>query len=121
MAKLEQLVEYTAKAYGLNGEFKLGPISHPPTVNTSDEVDYAIAAATDIVGHNQVNGSCEAMLTSEDFAYFLEKVPGCYGFIGNGKQPDHSHIGLHNTKYDFNDEILPIGAAYFIQLLIINN
>ncbi len=121
VAKLEQLVKYTAKAYGLNGEFKLGPISHPPTVNTSDEVDYAIAAATDIVGHNQVNGSCEAMLTSEDFAYFLEKVPGCYGFIGNGKQPDHSHIGLHNTKYDFNDEILPIGAAYFIQLLIINN
>ncbi|NMS01629.1 amidohydrolase, partial [Vibrio parahaemolyticus] len=64
-----------------------------------------------------VNPSCEAMLTSEDFAFFLNKVPGCYGFIGNGTEEQGCSVGLHNKAYDFNDRLLPIGAAYFINLI----
>lgn len=115
--QLSQLVYHIAEAYGLSAEFKLGPISHPPTINTANEVSKAVLAAKNIVGEEKVNASCEAKLTSEDFAFFLEKVPGCYGFIGNGKYSDNSHIGLHNNKYDFNDDILHIGASYFVQLM----
>lgn len=118
--QLETLTEHIAKAYDMTADFKLGPISHPPTVNTENEANYAAQAAKQIVGENAVNASCEALLASEDFSYFLEKVPGSYGFIGNGRQADNSQVGLHNCKYDFNDSILPIGAAYFIQLIINN-
>ncbi|QXO15745.1 M20 aminoacylase family protein [Vibrio ostreae] len=115
---LTQLVEYSAKAQGMSAEFKLGPISHPPTVNTPDETALAIKAAQAVVGADKVNPGCEAKLTSEDFAFFLEKVPGCYGFLGNGSGEHGTRcVGLHNKGYDFNDNLLPIGAAYFIQLV----
>ena len=59
---------------------------------------------------------------SEDFAFMLEKVPGCYVFIGNG-DGDHRAVGhgmgpchLHNPCYDFNDHLLPIGASYWAHL-----
>ncbi|AVF75661.1 M20 family metallopeptidase [Vibrio alginolyticus] len=115
--RLEQLVAHSAKAHGMQAEFKLGPISHPPTVNTENETRRAIDAAAQTVGAERVNPSCEAMLTSEDFAFFLNKVPGCYGFIGNGTEEQGCSVGLHNKAYDFNDRLLPIGAAYFINLI----
>ena len=116
---LQQLVEHTAKAYGMQATFELGDITHPPTVNTEKETAYAIAAAQQIVGAEKVNPSCEAKMTSEDFAYFLNEVPGCYGFIGNGTEEEKAGcgVGLHNNTYDFNDDILAIGAAYFIELI----
>ncbi len=115
--RLEQLVVHTGKAHGMKAEFKLGPVSYPPTVNTEAETACAIAAAQQTVGKEQVNPSCEAMLTSEDFSFFLNEVPGCYGFIGNGTREDGCHVGLHNKAYDFNDKLIPIGAAYFINLV----
>ena len=51
----------------------------------------------------------------EDFSFMLEKVPGCYLFIGNG--PGEGGCMLHNPNYDFNDEILPVGATYFSRLV----
>jgi len=52
---------------------------------------------------------------AEDFAFFLEKVPGCYVWIGNG--PGEGGCTLHNPHYDFNDEIIPVGAAYWVELV----
>ena len=114
---LETLTLNMAKSFGMTAEFKLGEISHPPTVNTTNEANYAAQAAANVVGSENVDASCKAMLTSEDFAFFLEKVPGCYGFIGNSSETSKQTIGLHNKTYDFNDNILPIGAAYFINLM----
>ncbi|WJG23259.1 M20 aminoacylase family protein [Vibrio furnissii] len=118
VARLAQLVEHSAKAHGMRAEFKLGPISHPPTVNSAEETAQAIVAAQKTVGAAHVNPSCEAKLTSEDFAFFLNQVPGCYGFLGNGAGENGTcGVGLHNKAYDFNDNLLPIGAAYFIHLI----
>ena len=55
------------------------------------------------------------MMGAEDFSFMLEKVPGCYLFIGNG--PGEDGCMLHNPHYDFNDEILPLGASYFSRLV----
>ncbi len=52
---------------------------------------------------------------SEDFAFMLQAKPGCYVFIGNGT--GDKAVGLHNPHYDFNDEILPIGASYWARLV----
>jgi metal-dependent amidase/aminoacylase/carboxypeptidase family protein len=54
-------------------------------------------------------------LASEDFAFFLRERPGCYAWIGNG--PTGEEAGLHGPHYDFNDEILPAGAAYWVRLV----
>ena len=51
------------------------------------------------------------MMGSEDFSYFLQKVPGAFAWIGNGNSES-----LHNPRYDFNDEILPIGSSFLVEL-----
>ncbi|KIP76077.1 MULTISPECIES: M20 aminoacylase family protein [Vibrio] len=115
--QLETLTTNIAAAFEMEAHFSLGPISHPPTINTCPETQSAITAAISVVGRQKVNSECQPLLASEDFSFFLQKVPGCYGFIGNGTNEGNETIGLHHKRYDFNDRILPIGAAYFISLL----
>ncbi|QIW14921.1 peptidase M20 [Pasteurellaceae bacterium RH1A] len=112
IAQFEQLVPHLALAFGMEAEFRLGKISHPCTENTPSETQQAIDAAKAIVGENQVQENVEPLMASEDFACFLTQVPGCYGFIGNGDSEE-----LHNSRYNFNDNIIPYGAAYFAQIL----
>ncbi|OIN08532.1 M20 aminoacylase family protein [Oceanisphaera psychrotolerans] len=117
ITRLETLVPNLAKAFEMEAEFRLGPISHPPTVNTPAETAMAVQAATAVAGEAGVDGATEPLMGSEDFAYFLGKVPGCYGFIGNGSNDPGCSVGLHNKRYDFNDSIIPAGAAYFVTLV----
>ena len=87
---------------------------YPPTVNTVAETELAAAAATSVVGVDAVDREPIPMMGSEDFAYMLQKRPGCYIWVGNG--PGESGCMLHNPHYDFNDEVLPIGASYWAAL-----
>lgn len=116
LQKLRTLVPHMANAFGMTATLKFGEISHPVTVNTEAEAQRAINIATALVGAENVIINLKEQMTSEDFAFFLEKVPGCYLFLGNAT-PANRAIGLHNSHYDFNDEITPIGAAFFIELV----
>ena len=87
----------------------------PPTVNSGLETDAAAAACCAILGDQNFNGDVEPSTGSEDFGYMLEEKPGCYLFIGNGSA-DGGCL-LHNPRYDFNDEIIPIGASYWVELV----
>jgi amidohydrolase len=87
----------------------------PPTVNSADETDLAAAAAIAVCGAAQVNTNVEMVTGSEDFGYMLEEKPGCYAFIGNG--PGDGGCLLHSPHFDFNDEIIPIGASYWVRLV----
>ncbi|MFT4581493.1 MAG: amidohydrolase [Gammaproteobacteria bacterium] len=87
----------------------------PPTVNSGQETDAAAAACCAILGDQNFNGDVEPSTGSEDFGYMLEEKPGCYLFIGNGST-DGGCL-LHNPRYDFNDEIIPIGASYWVELV----
>jgi hippurate hydrolase len=77
----------------------------------------------DIVGENNVDARVVPTMGAEDFSFMLEKVPGCYVWIGNGmgEHRDQGHgMGpcmLHNGSYDFNDELLPLGATYWVKLV----
>ena len=74
----------------------------------------ATAAAADIAGAERVDTNVALCMGSEDFSFMLQKRPGCYLWAGNGTS-DNGRV-LHNPRYDFNDELLPIGASYWARL-----
>lgn len=87
-----------------------------PTVNSSECVATAVEAASRIVGGENVCADVAPMMISEDFGAFLQVVPGNFSFMGNGESGEPGSVPLHNSRYDFNDDILDIGAQYFAAL-----
>ena len=83
-------------------------------VRTSDAalVEEAFAAARTFLPADEVRLAREPMTGSEDFARFLDHVPGCFAFLGNGRDSPP----LHNSRYDFNDDLLAIGVTYWVRL-----
>jgi hippurate hydrolase len=87
---------------------------YPPTVNDGGEAALAARVATAVTGESNVMINPDPVMGAEDFAYMLQKKPGCYIGIGNG--PGEGGCWLHNPHYDFNDAILPLGASYWARL-----
>jgi len=87
----------------------------PPTVNAEKEALICRDVLRDLVGEPNVHYGIEPTMGAEDFSYMLQKKPGCYVFIGNG--PAEGGCVLHNPRYDFNDEILTLGASYWARLV----
>jgi hippurate hydrolase len=85
-------------------------------VNTPEETEFARRIGFELVGAERVVPNAPATTGSEDFAFMLERRPGCYLFIGNGAGDEHGACMIHNPGYDFNDGNLPIGAAYWALL-----
>jgi hippurate hydrolase len=88
---------------------------YPATVNTPQETEWAASAAVDVVGKERVARDAQPCMGSEDFAYMLQVRPGCYIWAGNG--PAENERLLHSPHYDFNDDLLPVGASYWIRLV----
>ena len=86
---------------------------YPATVNTPAETELAAKAAATVVGASNVQRDPMLTMGSEDFAYMLLARPGCYIWMGNGTEC----APLHNTRYDFNDEALAVGASYWAKLV----
>lgn len=91
---------------------------YAPVFNTSKETQFARQVARLVVDEGEIVDQTEPLAGSEDFAFMLEKCPGCYLFIGNGlKELDAaSGYDLHNPHYDFNDKNIAIGATYWVTL-----
>ena len=111
---IERIAESTAAALGARARVNV-EARFPATVNTAAETERAEAAATAVVGGTHVHRDVAPCMGSEDFAYMLQARPGSYIWIGNGLGPGGCF--LHNPGYDFNDEILPIGASYWATLV----
>jgi amidohydrolase len=88
---------------------------YPGVINTPTETDAAVAAAASLVGEALVQTDIKPAMGSEDFSFMLQKRPGAYICIGAGE--GKSDPPLHNPYYDFNDAILPLGAAYWVALV----
>lgn len=89
-----------------------------PTINSEQCVNMAVAAGQKVANAGKVNGNCEPWMASEDFGVFLQKVPGCFMFLGSAKNANASeNIPLHNSAYDYNDDVLEIGAEFFAELI----
>ncbi len=87
---------------------------YPPTINTQRETDFVLNQAKKLLGEEQVFIKEKSARASEDFSYFLQKVPGCYFFIGNGIES----ASCHHPAYNFNDEILPVAIELLSTITI---
>ncbi len=87
---------------------------YPATVNSEAETGHAARAAAAVVGADNVDTNPIPEMGSEDFAFMLQKRPGCYVWLGAGQGADTHNI--HSPRYDFNDAVLPIGASYWVTL-----
>ena len=112
--RIRTLCEGTAIAHGVQIGVRYER-RYPPTVNTVAEAAFCAGVAQALVGEGQVDLDPKPAMGSEDFAWMLGAKPGCYVWIGNGTGSQGGCM-VHNPGYDFNDSILPTGAAYWVRL-----
>jgi len=119
-ARMRQVAEHTCAAHEATCTFEFVR-NYPPTVNSPAEADFARQVMAGIVGEANVLAQ-EPTMGAEDFAFMLQAKPGAYCFIanGDGAHREMGHGGgpctLHNPSYDFNDDLIPLGATYWVRL-----
>ena len=119
--RMRQLSEQLCAAFEMRCEFEFVR-NYPPTINSAHEAEFARAVMASIVGIENVQTQ-EPTMGAEDFSFMLLQKPGCYSFIANG-DGTHRELGhgggpcmLHNPSYDFNDDLIPLGATYWVRLV----
>ncbi len=118
--RMQQVAEHTCAAFGASCEFEFTR-NYPPTVNHPAETAFVQRVLGEVVGAENIQ-DFEPTMGAEDFSYFLQAKPGCYFMIGNGdgahREGGHG-LGpcmLHNPSYDFNDELIPLGATAWVRI-----
>lgn len=110
--QMQAIVTATAAAYGVRSLMTYTR-EFVPLVNDAAMTGEAFAAAEEVFAPSMIKSAGEPMTASEDFARLLERVPGCFAFVGNGERS----APLHNASYDFDDEGLPYGAAFHVAIV----
>ncbi|MFT3802184.1 MAG: M20 aminoacylase family protein [Burkholderiaceae bacterium] len=120
-SRMREIVTQLPPVFGAAGALHFKR-NYPPLVNHAEQTAFCRTVAEDVVGADGVV-AIEPTMGSEDFAFMLREKPGCYVMIGNGDgtHRDAGHgLGpcqLHNPSYDFNDELIPVGASYWVRLV----
>ena len=109
--RMGEIVAGVAATFGIKAslEYERG---YPATINDAAKVDLAAAVARDVSGEDKVHTDKLREMGAEDFSYMLQERPGAYLFLGQGDGPM-----VHNPKYNFNDDIAPVGASFFARLV----
>lgn len=112
--RIREIVAGIAKALGGRAdiEYKRG---YPPTINTEREAMFAARVGERVFGKENVFTNADPTMGGEDFSYMLQARPGAYVFLGQGGGPNNCF--LHNPGYDFNDDVIPMGAGYLAALV----
>jgi hippurate hydrolase len=114
--RIKALVVAQAESFGVTAEVDWRP-GYCVLVNAVAETNFARQVALDLVGAERVTLNGPALTGSEDFAFMLEKIPGSYLLIGNGDGDSAGACMVHNPGYDFNDDNIATGAAYWVALV----
>jgi hippurate hydrolase len=114
--RLRSLCTGIAQGFGASAELHYER-TYPATVNTVPEAHFACDVAATLVGEDKVWRNMMPSMGGEDFSFMLQAVPGAYIRIGQGLPHGPGPHPLHNSRYDFNDEILPLGAALHASLV----
>ncbi|GFE51744.1 amidohydrolase [Roseobacter cerasinus] len=109
--RMQEIVDGHAASFGLTAELEF-EFGYPPTVNHAAQAEFAAEVAGEVAGEAGVNPDIDPVMGAEDFSYMLEARPGAYLMLGQGES-----AGVHHPKYNFNDEIAPIGASFFARLV----
>ncbi len=111
----EQRIRAHCEAFGLLNNITIDlnfKNNYPVTFNHSEQTEIAADVADKVSINGPIIRDVEPMMGGEDFSYMLEARPGCYIFIGNGDSAN-----LHHPAYDFNDDALPYGMSYWVELV----
>ena len=111
--RLNELVHSIAAAFGAKASLKYERV-YPATINSEREAEFAARVADALVGRDNVVRDLEPSMGSEDFSFMLQRRPGAYMRLGQGGA--EGGCFLHNSRYDFNDEVIPVGAGYLAAL-----
>jgi hippurate hydrolase len=109
--RLRTVAASVAAAHGASADIRIGR-KYPVTSNHADATEFCASIADEIVGADRVSRDTPPIMGAEDFSYMLEARPGAFILIGNGDS-----AGLHSPKFDFDDEIIPLGASYWATLV----
>ena len=110
LKRAREVVEGTARLYGAKAHITLTP-GYPVLVNDSGRTAFAASVAREVAGDGKVDDQWPPLMGAEDFAFMLNERPGAFIYVGNGDS-----AGLHNPKYNFNDEAIPHGTSYWVRL-----
>ncbi|KPP85679.1 MAG: hippurate hydrolase [Rhodobacteraceae bacterium HLUCCO07] len=110
--RMGEIVAGQAASFGVSARLNYDR-GYPATINHEKQTLFAANVAREVVGNEQVDDAARPMMAAEDFSYMLEARPGAYVFVGNGE----NGAMVHHPKYDFNDEIAPIGASFLARLV----
>lgn len=111
MERMAQIVEGQAVSYGVEAVLTYD-VGYPATINDASKAGFAADVAREVVGQGKVVPDAGREMGAEDFSYMLNARPGAYLFLGQG-----DGAGLHHPKYNFNDEVAPIGASFFARIV----
>lgn len=109
--RMKEIVAGQAASFGIDARVEVD-YGYPPTVNDGGKAAFAADVASEIAGATGVNDSVAPVMGAEDFSYMLEARPGAYLMLGQGET-----AGVHHPKYNFDDDIAPIGASFFARLV----
>ena len=112
--RLREIATKTAEAFGATAEVTYAR-GYPATVNSAREAEFAAKVGQRLFGADNVITEHEPTMGGEDFSYMLQERPGAYVFLGQGGGPGGCF--LHNPNFDFNDEVIPLGAGYLAALV----
>ncbi len=115
-SRIFDLVHYQAQSYKVQASIDWRE-GYAVLVNSPKETSFAAQVASRLFGDDRVEHSGPAIMASEDFAFMLQRVPGCYFFVGNGGPGTPGACMVHNPNYDFNDSIIELGASFWSQLV----
>ncbi|HLI10445.1 MAG TPA: M20 aminoacylase family protein [Alphaproteobacteria bacterium] len=111
---IQRIADGVAATYGARAKLDFR-MTYPPLINHARETEIAANAAAEVVGEENVDRNMPPRTASEDFSFMLQARPGAFIFIGNGK--GETSCDVHNPRYDFNDDIIPLGASFFARLI----
>jgi hippurate hydrolase len=112
--RIKEIATSVAQGLGASAEVEYRR-GYPATVNTEKEAVFAAQVGEKVFGKGNVVTDGEPTMGGEDFSYMLQARPGAYVFLGQGGQ--QGGCFLHNPGYDFNDEVIPLGAGYLAALV----
>ena len=112
LKQIEAVAKTAAKVTGCEVSMEIRP-GYPPTINREADALFAREVISDLLGPGGLDTEMSPAMASEDFSYMLQQKEGAYIWLGAGKDSQN----LHSPLYDFNDELLPIGASLWVRLV----
>jgi hippurate hydrolase len=115
---IKRITEHTAAAFRATATVRFGEVVYPALHNDPDTTEFVREVALDTLGQDRLIELARPLMVAEDFAYYLQKAPGAFFFLGVGSAEGPPHPPLHSARYDFNDDAIPVAMALMSSIAV---